>query len=122
MLVPRAFRMQTPIVRWVPELWGHLQLMQSCSPDPQHAVHHLQCRQTALLTSLLVKLSRKKPGGFALRTNSDPKTKQEFQTCKASVWKLVLCAKQGLQGTRRGVGKGQMSHCPTRQHREVQEH
>lgn len=123
-----AFFLLSPGMCWCSEpsrcksLWwdgflgcgGILQLMKSCSPDPKPAVHHLQCRRQPLLTSLFVKyqLSSKKSRGFALRTSSDTKTKQEFGTYGVSFWKLVLGAKQWLQGAHRRVGKGQTPPLP----------
>lgn len=69
-----------------------------------------------LLTSLFAKyqLGTKKSRGFALKTDSDTKTKQEFETYGVNFWKLVLGARQWLQGTHRRVGKGQISPLPHR--------
>lgn len=89
--------------------------MKSCSPVPQHAVHHLQCRQTAPFTSLLAKhqLSSEKSRGVAMRTHSDTKTKQEFQTCHVGFGRWHLVPSRGSRGHAGGWARDRSPHCPT---------
>lgn len=88
--------------------------MKSCSPVPQHAVHHLQCRQTALLTSLLAKhqLSSEKSRGVCNEDSFRHQNQAGILNLPRGLWKVALGAKQGLQGTCRRVGKGQISPLP----------